>query len=601
MPGPGRARQREVLLTGALLSGTALLYLSGLSRSGWGNSFYAAAAQAGARSWEAWFFGSSDAGNTITVDKPPAALWVMGLSVRLFGLSSWSLLVPEALMGVAAVALLVAAVRRAAGPGAGLLAGLLLAVTPVVTLMARVDDPDMLMTLLVVAAAWSTGRALDDDGRLRWTLAAGAFLGLAFLTKSLAALLVVPALALAPLVAGQGSMRRRVGHLLAGGAALAVAGGWWLLVVELVPAAHRPWVGGSSTNNPLDLVLGYNGLGRLTGDERGGGVSWVAGSGSPLRLLGSGGDQAGWLLPAAVVALGAGLLLRRGRPRTDPVRAALLLWGGWAVTTAGVFSVMRGIWHPYYTVELAPALAASTALGATLLWRRGTRRARTVLAAGSLVSTAWAVALVLLRLPPQGGAALAVTALAVAVCGLAAAAAVGRRAEPRSRTAALGTAALLLAAAVLGPGAWSVATAATPHTGSAVRAGPARPDRRSPAGPPVSAAALALLRSDPDDWTWTAAAVGHRAADLQLAARAPVMPLGGFFGRDPAPTLASFRADVAAHRVHWFVAGAHGAGQAARIDRWARAHGRPVRCGTMTLYDLSALSTVQPRDDDDPR
>ncbi len=177
--------------TGALLAGTSALYLVGLDRSGWGNSFYAAAAQAGAQSWKAFFFGASDAPATITVDKPPAAIWLMSLSVRLFGLSSWSLLVPEALLGVATVALLVATVRRVAGPWAGLLAGLLLALTPVLTLMARVDDPDALLTLVLVAAAWSTTRAIDD-GRFRWAVLTGALLGVAFLTKSLAAFLVLP-------------------------------------------------------------------------------------------------------------------------------------------------------------------------------------------------------------------------------------------------------------------------------------------------------------------------------------------------------------------------------------------------------------------------
>src|SRR3954447_21015245 len=181
-------------LAALLLVGTGALYLFGLDRNGWGNSFYAAAAQAGSQSWTAMFFGSSDAANSITVDKPPAALWVMGLSVRMFGLSSWSVLVPQALMGVAAVALLAATVRRVLGPWAGLLAGLLLAVTPVATLMFRYDNPDALMTLLVVAAGWTTVRAVED-GRLLWAVATGGLLGTAFLAKSLQAFLVLPAMA----------------------------------------------------------------------------------------------------------------------------------------------------------------------------------------------------------------------------------------------------------------------------------------------------------------------------------------------------------------------------------------------------------------------
>jgi len=573
------AAARERLLTAALLVGAGSLYLVGLARSGWGNAFYAAAAQAGAQSWKAFFFGASDAPATITVDKPPASIWLMSLSVRVFGLSGWSLLVPEALLGVAAVALLVRTVRRAAGPWAGLLAGLLLALTPVVTLMARVDDPDALLTLLLVAAAWSTTRALDD-GRLRWALLTGALLGLAFLTKSLAAFLVLPGLAAAFLVAAPGPLRRRIALLLAAGGALLAAAGWWVLTVELVPASSRPWVGGSQANSPLDLALGYNGLGRLTGNESGAGVR-VQGPRSAWRLLGSAADQFGWLLPAAVVGLVAVLVPRRGRPRTDPLRAAAVLWGGWALPTAVVFSVMQGVWHAYYTVELAPAVAALSALGATVLWRRHTTGTLAVLALGSLLTTAWAVSLVDRSrevdgpLPPL-----------VAFCGLAGVLLLAAGGGLDRSVARMG-AALLLVGALLGPATWSLATAAVPHTGSDVRAGP---HGGTPSRADTSPVLVRVLRRDADDWSWTAATVGRRAADLQLASGTPVMPIGGFFGRDPAPTLAQFEAQVRRHRIHWYVPGLHGSGPAVAIDRWVRGHAPAVRVGSTTIYDLAGLS-----------
>jgi 4-amino-4-deoxy-L-arabinose transferase-like glycosyltransferase len=591
---PVRAPAAEPLLRGLLLLGTGVLYLVGLDRNGWGNFFYAGAVQAGTHSWTAMFFGSSDSGNSITVDKPPASLWVMEASTRLFGFSSWSLLVPQALMGVAAVALLMATVRRVLGPWPGLLAGLLFALIPVVTLMFRYDNPDALLTLLVVAAAYATTRAVED-GRTRWVVLAGGFLGLAFLTKSLQAFLVLPALAGVVLVSAPGSMRRRVTQLLAGGAALVVAGGWWFLVVALIPRADRPWVGGSVSDSPLDLALGYNGLGRLVGEKSPSGTTLVRG-GSFWRLFGSAGDQVGWLLPAAVVALvAAGLLVRRAG-RTDPVRAAVLLWGGWAAVTALVLSVMQGIWHAYYTVELAPAVAAIVAIGATLLWRRDTLGARAVLAGGSLLTTGWAVLLAARRLGPVNG-----VSVAVLVVGLAAVASVGVLAtrNPGRRIVA----GLLVAAAVLGPATWSWASVVRAHMGSSVAAGPTggtlEPVAVPAARPAVPRAGLALLRDDTDDWTWTAAAVGHRADELQLAVGAPVMPVGGFAGRDPAPTLAQFRSDVAAHRVHWFVAGpSGGSGPAAAITAWVRAHGRVVHEGTTTLYDLSPLSTVRVEDAD---
>ena len=583
----------ERLLRWMLLAGTAALYLVGLDRNGWGNAFYAAAAQAGSQSWTALFFGSSDAGNSITVDKPPASLWLMGVSARLFGLSSWSVLVPQALLGVAAVALLMATVRRAAGPWAGLLAGLLLALTPVATLMFRYDNPDALMTLLLVAAAWATTRGVED-GRTRWVVLTGALVGLAFLTKSLQAFLVLPALAGVLVMALPGSLRRRIGQLLAGGAALAVAAGWWFVAVALVPAADRPWVGGSTSDSPLDLALGYNGLGRLAGEQSPSGRVVVNG-GSVWRLFGSGGDQVGWLLPAAVVGLVVVAVEVRRRPRTDPLRAALVLWGGWALVTAVVLSLMRGISHPYYSVELAPAVAALVAIGATLLWRRGTAQARVLLAVVSVFTTVWSMTLVERRLPPGS-----VVEIAVATTGLLAAAGLrvlGLAATPvlRTPTARRVVAGMTLLAAVVGPLAWSVATVSVPHQGASVTAGPVgetllSAERAPSTLLPMAPAAMTRLRDDTDDWTWDAATIGHRAADLQLATGAPVMPIGGFAGSDPSPTLARFQADVYAHRLHWYVPSAGGTGDARRIDVWVRAHARAVGNGPAELYDLSAVT-----------
>src|SRR3954464_13254958 len=180
-----------------LLAATAVLCLWDLGASGWANSFYAAAAQAGSESWKAFFFGASDAASSITVDKTPASLWVMGLSVRFFGLSSWSLLVPQALMGVASVALLYGTVRRTTrSAGAGLLAGAVLALTPVAVLMFRFDNPDALLVLLLVASAYATLRAVEGKQAVRWLALGGALVGLAFMAKMLQAFLVLPALAL---------------------------------------------------------------------------------------------------------------------------------------------------------------------------------------------------------------------------------------------------------------------------------------------------------------------------------------------------------------------------------------------------------------------
>jgi len=207
-----------------LLAATAVLYLWGLGASGWANAFYSAAVQAATKSWKAMFFGAFDSSNFITVDKPPAALWIMGISARIFGVNAWSMLVPEALEGVAAVGLLYATVRRRFGPSAGLLPGAELALTPVAVLMFRFNNPDALLTLLLVGAAYALTRALEG-ARTRWLILVGALIGFAFLTKMLQAFLVVPAFGLVYLIAAPTSLWRRAGQLLAGG--VGVAGSRW--------------------------------------------------------------------------------------------------------------------------------------------------------------------------------------------------------------------------------------------------------------------------------------------------------------------------------------------------------------------------------------
>src|SRR3984957_13048482 len=256
----------------ALLLGTALAYTWDLSASGYANSFYAAAVQAGTKSWKAFFFGSLDSSNFITVDKPPASLWVMELAGRIFGFSSASMLIPQALEGVAAVGLLYAAVKRWFGPGAGLLAGPVFALTPVAALMFRFNNPGALLVLMPAASPYCLVRAIERAGT-RWILAAGVMIGVAFLAKMMQAFLVLPAFALVYMVAAPTTLRRRLGQLLAGGVAVLLSAGWWVAIVALWPAGSRPFIDGSPDNSILNLIVGYNGLGRVfaSGGGPGGG------------------------------------------------------------------------------------------------------------------------------------------------------------------------------------------------------------------------------------------------------------------------------------------------------------------------------------------
>jgi 4-amino-4-deoxy-L-arabinose transferase-like glycosyltransferase len=453
-----------------LLIATALAYIYNLSASGFGNTFYAAAVEAGSKSWKAMLFGSLDSSNFITVDKPPGALWIMDLSVRIFGWSTWSVMLPNVLEGVLAVALVYGAVRRVTNHAAGLAAGLVLAVTPVAALMFRFDNPDAFLVLLLTAAAYCLTRALERAGT-RWVVAVGALLGFAFLTKMMQAFTVLPAFAAVYLIAAPTNLRRRITQLGAGLAALIVSAGWWLAIVSLVPAADRPMIDGSPTNSIWNLIFAYNGLGRLTGSSGGGGN--FSGAAGVFRLFNDlMGGQASWLLPAALIGFVAVLVLRRGTPRTDPVRAAALIWGGWLVVTAAVFSFGRGVIHTYYTVALAPAIAALVVIAAHQLWQaREDLWARAVGAAMVLASAGWAFAL--LDRTPDWAPYLRWMILAAALA--AGAGIVGwspARLVRNTQVAGWGLAGLVAVAALAGPTAFTANTIRSGHTGSIPSAGP---------------------------------------------------------------------------------------------------------------------------------
>ncbi|MFF8634993.1 glycosyltransferase family 39 protein [Streptomyces pilosus] len=474
---PGTARDprwaRPALL--ALLLVTGALYLYNLSASGYANSFYSAAVQAGSESWKAFFFGSLDAANAITVDKPPASLWPMELSVRIFGLNSWAILAPEVLMGVGTVAVVYASVRRRFGAVAGLIAGAVLALTPVAALMFRFNNPDAMLALLMSLACYLVLRAVED-GRTKWLVWAGAVIGFAFLTKTLQAFLILPPLALVHGVCAPVRVRKRLVQLALATAALVVSGGWWVAVVELWPASSRPYIGGSQNNSFLELTFGYNGLGRLNGDETGsvggggmggGGGQWGE-TGWDRMFNSEVGGQISWLLPAALILLAGGLVLTRKAARTDPARASFLVWGGSLLLTTAVFSYMAGIFHQYYTVALAPYLAAVTGAGSVALWERRQKTwVSLTLAAAATATAAWGH--VLLGRTPDHLPWLKWAVLAgglVAALGLVLAGRVGRR-------VALGAAGLALAVALAGPAAYTLSTVQQGHSGSIVTAGPA--------------------------------------------------------------------------------------------------------------------------------
>ena len=635
-----------------LLALTALGYLWDLSSSGYANSFYAAAVQAGTRSWKAFFFGSIDSSSFITVDKPPASLWVMALSGRIFGFSSASMLIPQALEGVAAVWLLFCGVRRWFGTGAGCAAGAVMAVTPVAALMFRFNNPDALLVLLMVAGAYCLVRALEA-GATRWVLAAGTMIGFAFLAKMAQAFLVLPASALVYMVAAPVGLRRRVWQLALGGVAIVVSAGWWVAIVALWPAGSRPMIDGSPDNSILNLITGYNGLGRIFGaggpgggGGGGGGGANFSGSTGVLRLFNNlMGGQASWLLPAALLALVAGLWARRRAPRTDRARAALLLWGGWLAVSGIVFSLGSGVIHTYYTVALAPAIAALVAIGGWMAWTgRDSRRVQAVAIVAVALTTGWAWAL--LDRTPSWEPWLRTLMLVAGAAGVAALVACMFRGG-LARRLLVPAAVLAMLASLAGPVAYSASTITTGHSGSTPAAGPStggfgmggggtRAGGSAGGGQTSASAALdRALSANAGRFKWVAATSGSQsAASLELATGGePVMAIGGFSNEGGNLTLQKFKEYVARGEIHYYIASSGGIGggrafsagsgtfrppsgsessgrppsgggaggglggarggpggmstSSSAITTWVKAHFKKVTIGGQTLYDLT--------------
>src|SRR3954469_23977176 len=382
------SRPRPELL--GVLALAAILNLWALGQNGWANDYYSAAVRSMAARWHNFIYESFDPSGLMTVDKPPLSLWVQALSVRVFGFHSLSILVPQALMGMASVALVYDLTRRRFGRLAGAVAGVVLALTPMTVAISRHNNPDALLVLCCVAALWFVVRAFED-GRTKWLVRAGVCVGLAFETKMLVALMVVPGIAAAWLWVAPRGRVKAVKQLLAGGAAMVAVGGAWPLLVALTPASDRPWISGTADNSIWSLIFGYNGFNRIEGQAGGpqsfgGGGGPFGGSSGPLRLLNEAlGGPAAWVLGVALVS-GIAVLAAARLRRSDPRSGWLIAVGGAFLVTALAFSFAQGIFHPYYVSLLAPFTAALVGAGASVLPR--SVLAPVAVAAGVLVELA---------------------------------------------------------------------------------------------------------------------------------------------------------------------------------------------------------------------
>ncbi len=493
-PRDGALLARPELL--ALMALSALLNLWNLSINGFANTYYAAAVRSMSSSWHDFLFASLDKSGLMTVDKPPLAFWIEALSARIFGFNSLAILVPEALMGVAAVAFVYDMTRRMFGRVAGGVAGLAFALTPITVAIARHNNPDEALILCSVAALWCAVRALET-GRTKWLVWCGVCVGLGFEAKMGVALFVVPGIALAWIWTRWGQTWRErfkaFRQLVYGGVAMIAVGGAWPLLVTLTPASDRPWISGTSDNSVWSLIFGYNGLGRVagqTGGPSGGGGLGGGGGGfggnlfggatGPFRLLESAlGDQAGWLLGFAVVAGLAILVLTRLR-RRDPRTGWLMVVGGAFLVTAVVFSYASGIFHPYYVSFLAPFAAALVGAGASLMLPRafgGTASSKTARVIAPLAIAGGAITELVVLGELSGSLAWA-TPLVIGVGG-ACAIVLALRLSPRVRAVVV---AVAMAALLAAPASWAAETLGHATSSTFPSGGPASASIGGPGG-----------------------------------------------------------------------------------------------------------------------
>ncbi|SFW71198.1 ArnT family glycosyltransferase [Amycolatopsis australiensis] len=523
--------------------GAAVLYAWKIGDGQFGNTYYSAAVKSMTAGFTNFLFGSFDPYGVVTVDKPPLALWPQAISVLVFGYHGWALLLPQVLEGVAAVFLLHRTVRRWAGENVALLAAVILALTPVTVVINRDNNPDTLLVLFLVAAAYALTRALDDGRKWLWWCA--FFVGCGFLTKMLQAWIIVPPLALAYFAGTAAPVRRRLLDLLGAGAVLAVSSFWWIALYDWWPGA-KPYMGGSRDGSAWDLVFGYNGFGRISGQGEGGGMLIMRNGESTMTSFGGDpgpgrmfndlvGGQISWLLPLALL-----VLLVIGRRWRD---AGWLLWGGWLLVTTAVFSFAGGIWHPYYTTAMAPAVAAISAAGLALLWRH---HRRTLLPPAIALSAAWAFVLTSRDPSFHGWTRWAVLGTGVAaIAGLVVA---------RSRA----TLVAALVPLLLTPAVWSFAAAQSTSAGTQPAAGPATgPGPMPPPSPGGPRPRLMLAggdgtatlsgeqrrildyaRAHGTEITLAVNAEANAVAPFVIDSDATVIGMGGFGGRDDAPPVA---------------------------------------------------------------
>ena len=586
-----------------LLALTGALYLFGALHNGMANSYYAAAVQAASQDWTAWLFGSLDAANYVLVDKPPLATMVMGLSARLFGFSSFSMLLPSVLAGVGSVWLVYAAVKRQFGFMSAAIAGAALAFTPVAALMFGFNNPDAILTLMLTASGYAFLRSLEGKRPLLWLSLAGLFTGLAFNTKMLQGLIVLPAMVLVYLVFAKPSIITRFLHVMFAGVITAMSTLWWSVLVSLTPAGSRPWVGSTNDNNIWSLIFGYNGFGRLLGGRGGGGGpggghgpggTGFGGQTGIFRIFNNDfGPNIAWLLVLALAGGGLMLWILRKTPRTNRGRAAVIFWMLWLLIHIVIFSMTSGVIHPYYVVVMAPAVAALVGISLPFLWGAYTRRKPYAWLLPVLVGVTAVIAVIIL-----GYAGTMIWLMwIVGLLGLMGM--IGLFVNLYGPRRLLQNLAIIaaIAACTLAPTVYTLATVNVAHTGSIPTAGPnstAMQGSNNETSQADSQLVQYLLRYQHGATWLVAVASANESAAIQLTSGQPVMAVGGFNGSDTPLTLEQFKQLVKDGKVRYYAISSHGRGGGPgggnnEITTWVKQTGTVVNYGgsDVTLYELS--------------